>query len=672
MGKPRYTNALINESSPYLLQHAHNPVKWYPWGEEALQKAKKENKPLIISIGYAACHWCHVMEHESFSDIEVADYMNEHFIAIKVDREERPDIDQIYMDTSMLLTGSGGWPLNAFALPDGKPFHTITYYPKDRWLALLEQIVELYEDREDDIRKQANALTNKIASQNLIYSPKDKTLDELKVIYRGLFSKIEHTLDYYKGGFNRAPKFPLPAAWEWMLQYSYLNKDDKALEAVEITLKNMAYGGINDLIGGGFARYSTDAEWIVPHFEKMLYDNAQLVSLYAHAYQLTRNPLYANVIRETLEFIERELTDENGGFYSSINADSEGVEGKFYVWKMKELREIFDEETMLLITDYFNLKSYGNWEDGNNVLYRTVSNEEFAEKHKIPVQEWETKLSFICKTLFEVREKRIRPTTDDKILTSWNALMLKGYLNAYRALGEEKYLKIALKNAEFLNENMLGASLYRNFMNGKASISAMLEDYAHLGDAFLELYQVTFDKSWLDKAEEFIKYVLEHFSDSENSLFFFTAAHSHELVTRKKEVEDSVMPSSNATMAHLLYKVGTLTENEEYIRHSTDMLANIHDLIPNSPAYFAHWIQLMGMMQHGMYEVAVLGEKAVEFSHDLQKHYQPVSIFLGGKVENLPLLEFKLIEGDTTIYVCSNKVCQQPENELSEALKQIK
>lgn len=673
MEKPQYTNALIHESSPYLLDHAHNPVHWYPWGKEALQKAKKENKPLIISIGYASCHWCHVMENESYADPEVAHFMNDHFISIKVDREERPDIDQIYMDTSILLTGSGGWPLNAFALPDGKPFHTVTYLPKNRWLDLLEHIVELYEDRKDDIINQAEKLTNRIASQSLISKSDDKNKKELKAMYHGLFPKIEHIIDFKRGGFTRSPKFPLPPAWEWMLQYAYITKDEKALKAVKSTLTNMAFGGINDQIGGGFARYSTDAEWIVPHFEKMLFDNAQLVSLYAHAYQVTGDPLYANVIHDTLQFIERELMDKNGGFHSSINADSEGVEGKFYLWKMKDLKELFDEETMEKITDYYSLKSYGNWEDGNNVLYRTESNKAFAERHKITPEEWEITLDKVKKTLLKQRETRIRPTTDNKILTSWNAMMLKGYIDAYRAIGEEKHLKTAVKNAIFLRENMLqeNGAIWRNYMNGKASIPGMLEDYAQLAEALIELYQVTFDKAWLDTASEIVKYALAHFGDAESSLLYFTADNAEVLVARKKEIEDSVIASSNSVMAHVLYKLGTLTDNSEYLNRAEDMLAHVLKMIPDSVPYFANWARLMGNIWHGIYEVAVMGEDADKLNLELQKNYLPLSFFLGGKEENLPLLEHKLIAGDTTIYVCRNKVCKQPVHTVEEALQQM-
>ena len=418
----QWTNALIHSSSPYLLEHAHNPVNWHPWGEEALQKAREMHKPLIISIGYSACHWCHVMEHESYADTAVAEYMNEHFISVKVDREERPDIDQVYMGASMLLTGSGGWPLNAFALPDGKPFYVVTYLPKVQWLELLHQIMEVYREQYDDVKQQANALTQGIQGQTLPKKPVDKTAEKLKIVYSESFDQVRSSIDFTEGGFGRVPKFPMPNAWELLFQYHYLTGNEKALKAVTITLDRMAMGGIYDQLGGGFARYATDRRWHVPHFEKMLYDNGQLVSLYAHAYQITRKPLYADVIRQTLDFIQREMMDQNGGFYSSINADSEGEEGRFYVWAAEEIDKVLEKEIASLIKAYYQVLPSGNWEQHKNILHRKEEDAAFAEQHNVPVREWLKSLEKAKHVLFEIRSRRVRPTTDYKILTSWKVI----------------------------------------------------------------------------------------------------------------------------------------------------------------------------------------------------------------------------------------------------------
>lgn len=668
-----YTNALIHSSSPYLQEHAHNPVDWYPWDKKALQKAKDENKPLIISIGYSACHWCHVMEHESYSDTAVANYMNEHFVSIKVDREERPDIDQIYMSASQLLTGSGGWPLNAFALPDGRPFYAVTYLPKDRWLNLLHQLVKLYQEEPAKVKEQAEALTKGIQGTPLIKQTHDLAKEKLKSVYGQLFDEVKKSIDFKEGGFGRAPKFPLPSGWELLLQYHYLTGNKEALQSIEITLDHMAMGGIYDQLGGGFARYATDKYWRVPHFEKMLYDNGQLISLYAHAYQVTHQSLYANVIRQTLDFVKREMSNKEGGFYSSINADSEGEEGKFYVWTMKEINELLQDKTAQLITDYYQLTATGNWEEGKNILYYDVDDETFAQQHHITTAALHQELQKAKTLLFEARAKRIRPSTDDKILTSWNALMLKGYVDAYRALGEEEYLSMALKNASFLEDNMIrkDGSLWRNILKGEPSISGLLDDYALLADAYIELYQVTFDLHWLEKANELTQYAIKHFRDPKSGLFFYTSDEAENLIARKTELEDNVIPASNSVMANVLYRLGIYLSDQTYIDDAKEMLAQVIQQIPTAVPYFSNWALMMGMMQQGPYEIAVMGKNALAKNKKIQLHYLPTSLFMGGKQENLPLLNDKLIEGKTMIYVCENKVCKLPVTETDAALKQI-
>ena len=666
-------NQLSDAKSPYLQQHADNPVHWHEWGSDALEKAQKENKPLLISIGYAACHWCHVMEHESFMDSSVAKLMNENFIPIKIDREERPDIDQIYMNAVQLISGSGGWPLNAFALPDGRPFYAGTYYPKDQWKQILKQMADVYQNQHENVVQQAEQLTKGIKGEEVITVPGDSTIEFSKATYTGIFENWESMIDYEKGGYSRTPKFPLPVGWEFLLQYHYLTENTEALKAVKLTLDEMAKGGIYDQIGGGFARYSTDAEWFAPHFEKMLYDNGQLVSLYAHAYKLTKDESYAGVIRETLNFIEGEMTDSNGGFYSSLNADSEGEEGKFYVWTQDEIDEVLDKETAKLISTYYQVKKSGNWEHNKNILYRKESKKEFAQNNKLTVEQWDKILSKSKDKLLKARGKRIRPSTDDKILTSWNALMLKGYIDAYLALGKEKYLKIALQNARFMEDNMLRENglLWRNYKDGEAGIEAFLDDYALLADAYIHLYQATFDVHWLHQAKSIADYAIAHFRDENSGMFFYTSDESEALIARKMEISDNVIPSSNSVMANVLYKLGEYYYLQPYINKSKIMLNHVSEEISQGGPYYANWAMLMGLMVYEPYEVAIMGEHAREKNRVMQKEYLPSSLFMGGNAENIPLLEYKLVQGVTRIYVCRNRVCKLPVDEVEEALGQI-
>jgi hypothetical protein len=669
-----YTNELINESSPYLLQHAHNPVNWYPWGEEALQKAKDENKPIIISIGYAACHWCHVMEKESFEDSATAKFMNEKFICIKVDREERPDIDQIYMNAAQLLTGRGGWPLNAFALPDGKPFYAGTYFPTDQWNNLLVQIDEAYTQNLSQLKEQANQLTEGIKADEIIKTPFNSEVKIKKTQYNALFNNWKATLDMKKGGFDRAPKFPLPIGWEFLLQQYYLTQNEEALEAVNITLTEMAKGGIYDQIGGGFARYSTDENWFAPHFEKMLYDNGQLVSLYANAYKITKNPLYAEVIEETLAFTERELSNGKGGFFSSLNADSEGIEGKFYVWKSTEINNLLGKKDGEIINDYYNTKVNGNWESGENILFRNQSRLEFVTKNQLDADQFEQFLSDSKSTLLKERAKRVRPSTDDKTLTAWNALMLKAYVDAYTALNNKDYLKTAIKNANFLEQNMLqkDGSLLRNYKDEKASIPAFLDDYALLAEAYISLYQATFDIKWLNLSKQITAYTVAHFKDDTSGMFFYTSNKAETLIARKMEISDNVIPSSNSVFAKVLYQLGVYYELTEYIDMSKAMLNQVSEKVSTGGPYYANWAQLMGMVTYGTYEVAIMGDNAYATNISVQSNYLPTALFMGGEKENLPLLDQKLMEERTMIYVCRNRVCELPVEHVDKALSQIK
>lgn len=672
-----FTNHLINESSPYLLLHAHNPVDWYPWGSEALEKAKEENKLLIISIGYAACHWCHVMEKESFADEEAARIMNKNFISIKIDREERPDIDQVYMTASHILTGGGGWPLNAVALPDGRPFFAGTYFPKKQWMLLLEQIQRIYRDNPQQIEAQAESLSQGVRSTGEIsLNPTDLSLNP--AVLDQIFQDWQGSIDYLWGGEKRAPKFPLPVGYQYLLTYYHLTQKAQALEAVKITLDKMAMGGIYDQIGGGFARYSTDKYWKVPHFEKMLYDNAQLVSLYSHAYQATENPLYKAAVYETLDFVERELTSPEVpggglGFYSSLDADSEGEEGKFYLWTEAEIKQVLAGDAPLIM-DYYNVTDQGNWENGQNILHRLETDEAFTAARKISLQQLEEHIRDAKQKLLAVRSHRVRPALDDKILTAWNALMLTGYVDAYRAFGDERFLKQALKNAGLITGNMMSPDgrLYRSYKNGKSTINAFLDDYAFTIAAFISLYRATFAGHWLSLARDLTGYTLDHFYDKTGGMFYYTSDQDPGLIARKMEISDNVIPSSNSRMALNLYLLGEYFSVEDYTLKARQMLNNIKPALVSGGSYYANWDLLMAYCIFPPFEVAVVGDDWEQKRKELERRFLPHMILMGGAEEgHLPFLKGKFQKGKTLIYICRDKRCMLPVVEVEEALKQM-
>lgn len=666
-------NHLQNAGSPYLREHADNPVDWHEWGPEALEKAKRENKPLIVSIGYAACHWCHVMERESFMDTAVARIMNENFISIKVDREERPDIDQIYLQAAQLISGHGGWPLNAFALPDGKPFFADTYFPKQEWIALLNQVTTAFRNDREKVMLQAEGLTEGINTNKIMASPATNGLSFDKMTYEMIFEKWQTEFDSQYGGLTGAPKFPLPAVWEFALQYHYLTGDEKSLSLATTTLDNMAAGGIYDHLGGGFSRYATDENWKVPHFEKMLYDNGQLVSLYAHAYQVTKKKLYADVVAETLNFIKYNLTSAEGGFYASLNADSEGEEGRFYVWTKSEIESLVEESHATLFKEFYHVTEKGNWEQGKNILYRETTREAFASSRKIQRADLDRALTEAGKTLLSAREKRVHPTVDDKILLAWNAIMLKGYADAYAAFGHSEYLHSALANAAFLEKKMItpDGKVWRNYKDGKASIDGFLDDYALLANAFISLYQITFDIHWLEMSRLLMTYAMRHFRDQSTGLYFYTSDTSEGLVARKMETSDNVMPSSNSVLAQVFYYQGIYYDVDSLQEISKRMLNVMATEMKTQGPYYANWATLIGLITHEPFEVAVMGTEAVTKSNALMKVYTPTTLFMGGTKENLPLLENKLSEGRTIIYVCRNKVCKLPVEDVAQALKQL-
>ncbi len=669
--KHKYTNHLINETSPYLLQHAYNPVDWYPWSNETLAKAQKENKLLLISIGYSACHWCHVMEHECFEDEEVAQLMNDNFICIKVDREERPDIDQIYMNAVQLITGSGGWPLNCFALPTGEPFYGGTYFPKENWMHILKSVAQEYEKTPEKVIEYANNLTEGVKTSEMLPMVKDNSPFSMDALHVGV-SRFKKQADLEEGGQNRAPKFPIPNNYQFLLQYYYHTKDKEILKIVELTLDKMAYGGIYDQVGGGFARYSVDAYWKVPHFEKMLYDNAQLVSLYSEAYQLTRKPLYKQIVYQTLSFIEREMTTKNGAFYSALDADSEGEEGKFYVWSKEELREVLDEDYNVAEI-YYNINHHGKWE-GNYILLRKKSDTEIAKQFNISEDELHDKVNSINQKLLKARSERVRPGLDDKTLTSWNALMLKGYLDAYKVFGEKQFLRAAEKNAEFIVTTQLrkNGGLNHNYKNGVSNIDGYLEDYAFTIEAMIALYQATFNERWLSQAKSMMDYTIEHFYDAETGFFFFTSKNAKGLIARKMELSDNVIPASNSSIAKGLFLLSELYYNEDYANKAKQMLKNIEGQIPQYISGYSNWSILMLHFTQPFYEIAIVGKDALKKKKEFNTQYIPNKLFAGStKDSNLPLLENKYINDYTMIYVCYNKACQKPTESVEEALKQL-
>lgn len=667
-----YTNSLINETSPYLLQHAHNPVNWYAWNDETLEKAKQENKLILISVGYSACHWCHVMEHESFEDEQVAKLMNDHFICIKVDREERPDIDQVYMLAVQLMTGRGGWPLNCFALPDGKPIYGGTYFPKQQWMNILLNLADLYKNDPDKALDYAKQLTDGVKLAELVKineSQKAFAIDTLHQCYKNW----EPRFDNEEGGPDKAPKFPLPNNYQFLLRYYYHTQNTEALKHIQLTLQKMAYGGIYDQAGGGFSRYSVDHYWKVPHFEKMLYDNAQLVSLYCEAFQATKDPLYKQVVYETLAFVERELTSAEGAFYSALDADSEGEEGKYYVWTKDELQIVL-QQNYDLFADYFNINDRGLWEYNNYILLRHDSDEKIAEKNNISVETLQKNIAEMKKRLLAVREKRIRPGLDDKTLTSWNALMLKGYVDAYNVFDEPHFLDVAMKNITFILQKQLryDGGLNHNYKNGKSTINGYLEDYCFTIEALIALYEATFVETYLLKANELMHYCIVHFPDKKSGMFYFTSDEDKALISRKMELSDNVIPASNSSIAKSLFLLGHHLENEEYIGMSKKMLNNMLPEIVNYGSGYSNWAMLLLHFTQSFYEVAIVGKSVDEKRKAFHKHYLPNRIFAGSSIEStLPLLKNRYVKEQTMIYVCTNKTCNKPVTEVEDALKQL-
>jgi len=666
-----YTNDLINETSPYLLQHAHNPVNWMAWGEAALQKAKNENKLLLISIGYAACHWCHVMEHESFEDEQVAELMNKHFVCIKVDREERPDVDQIYMTAVQLMTQRGGWPLNAIALPDGRPVWGGTYFQKDTWVNTLQQIADHHEKYPEKTIEYAEKLTEGITQSSLLPVTTEVQQTDLLTMKKSI-ENWQHSFDLQNGGSKGAPKFMMPVNLQFLLRWTHQEPNAAVETHVLTTLEKMAFGGIYDQLGGGFARYSTDSFWKVPHFEKMLYDNGQLLCLYAQAYRKFKNELYRQVVRETVDWLKTEMLSPDNGFYSSLDADSEGTEGKYYVWQQADLQNLIQEEYWLF-ANYFNINDEGYWEDGNYILLRQQSDLAFAKSNSLEFDELQLKVTKWKAKLKEARSKRVRPALDDKILTSWNALVITGLVECFKAFGEAEYLELAEKNADFILSRLQPQPgvLLHSYKNGQAKIAAFLEDYALFIQALTDLFEITGKIDYLKQADLFCTTCFRDFYDPERTIFYFSAEGQTDLISRTIEVQDNVIPSSNSVMANNLVRLGHLLDNHSYPITAKAMLLVVSDSVINYPSGHANWMNLALNFAKEFYYVAITGEQAVQLSREMQQHYLPNCVFCPGNSEQLQLLYNRVTPGQNRIFVCENQSCKLPVGSVSEALRLI-
>jgi uncharacterized protein len=667
-------NRLANETSPYLLQHAHNPVDWYPWGEEALSRAHTENKPILVSIGYSACHWCHVMERESFENPQVAAVMNQHFVCIKVDREERPDVDAVYMDALQAMGTRGGWPLNVFLLPDARPFYGVTYLPPQNWLQLLGGITKAFENHYAELDESAAGFVKNMRlseSEKFGLTAAAATFSEDEA--DTMFEVLRRNFDTEKGGMNRAPKFMMPSIYTFLLRYFDLTQHPEALRQLELSLGRMALGGLYDHVGGGWARYSVDDAWFIPHFEKMLYDNAQLLSTYAEAYTLTRNPLYADRLRQTLDWLLREMQAPEGGFYSALDADSEGVEGKYYTWTTAELQEVLGAEYAWFARLY-GLSDAGNWEHGLNHLHLTVTPQQAARTLGLHTPDFDQRYRDALERLAAARSTRVRPGLDDKVLASWNGLLLKGLTDCYRALGDETIRQTAVQLGTFIQTRLTEQGrLWHTYKNGKATITAFLEDYAACAEGYLGLYQITFEEQWLHQAQVLCDYAIGHFYDPVDGFFYFTDREGEALIARKKELFDNVIPASNSIMARALYALGLLLERPDYLELSDGMLGKMRKILLTDVQWVTNWAALYCQRVAPTAEIALVGPQADAFRKELEGYFIPNKVLAGTMgTSTLPLLLNRSALGDeTAIYVCFNKTCQLPVTRVEDALRQL-
>lgn len=674
-------NRLSKESSPYLLQHAHNPVDWYPWGEEALEKAKLEDKPILVSIGYSACHWCHVMEKESFEDESVAGMMNAHFVNIKIDREERPDLDHIYMDAVQAMTGSGGWPLNVFLTPDAKPFYGGTYFPPRRlynrpsWKEILSSIHEAYKDKKAEIKSQADNLTNHLLSSNsfsqLINGDQETDDPFTAEKLTSMRDQIMKTADPEEGGFGSAPKFPQTFTIQFLLREYYRHGHKEAIEQACLSLDKMIRGGIYDQVGGGFARYSTDRQWLVPHFEKMLYDQALLIVVLSEAYQLTRLDHYKQAITQSIEFIERELLSPEGGFYSALDADSEGVEGRFYVWDLTEVEEVLGDEAPLFCA-FYDISASGNWE-GRNILNMAKTLQVFANEQGKLVEELGPLLEAGRRKLLERRAKRVRPMLDDKILLGWNSMMILACCKAYAALGIESLRELATRNLEFIWKHFKGEGInyfHHSYKQGEARIPAFLDDYACLMAALIQLQEITGNSDYLLKARDILEWTIENFRDEVSGYFYFTHKDQEDAIIRKIEIYDGAVPSGNSMMASNLHYLSIVFNKPEWKLMAINNIRGILETLVRYPGSFGVWATQVQALAYGMNEIVITGKSPENIFKEFLRNFIPFRVFQSATSQNkyFPLLQDKPTAEHTLIFLCRDYSCQVPVTEIHELI----
>lgn len=667
----KFTNALVNETSPYLLQHAHNPVQWRPWSNELFTDAKLAEKPILLSIGYAACHWCHVMERESFEDEAVAAYMNEHFINIKVDREERPDVDHIYMDALQAMTGSGGWPLNIFLLPNGQPFYGGTYFPpiamqgRASWLDVLKGVQNAFENNRDKLVEQASHLTQHLLETNI----KAQQVSDYDTVatneeFQLIAQRILHNADTQWGGFGTAPKFPQTFSIQVLLRNYFQNQDQASIVHAIRSIDKMVQGGIYDHLGGGFSRYSVDVQWQAPHFEKMLYDNALILGVLAEAYQITKKPIYLDVIQSTFTFLKRELYNGEGGYYAALDADSEGIEGKFYIWTYEELKEIIDPGVFESFCSYYQVTKDGNWEHAN-ILW---TQSELALG-------WEPVFQKEKDKLFEVRSKRVRPALDHKVILSWNCMLVVGLCKIYSATSNVEYKDAATKCMLWLESNLydsIGQAYFHSVAHGTTKAPAFLDDYANLIQAYIQLQEITGDTGYLIKAKEWMNFVLKNFIDEEGLYFYYTAAYQNDVIIRKKESYDGAQPSGNALICASLYYLGHVFDLQNWTMHAENMIGSIRKTLLQYPNSFGHWAQSFYQMSQGMIELVGVGPTVKNTIPAMIAPFLPHSIRLNSQEENdkISLLIGKKII-DNQYFICKNKTCSAPQSSLDLILANI-
>ena len=678
-----YTNELIHESSLYLLQHAHNPVNWLPWSEKAMLLAKANNKPIILSIGYSACHWCHVMEKESFEDVEVAKLMNEHFVCIKVDREERPDIDHIYMDAVQLMTGSGGWPLNVFLTPDGKPFYGGTYFPpiakhnRSSWTTVLLSINNLWREKKETAVLQSERIIQHIQSITETFNKESSRVgyNISKEDVMEIKDKLMSTADLRNGGFGSAPKFPQTFSLKYLLMHDFFHEEEQVTHHANLSIKKILTGGIYDQLGGGMCRYSTDDYWLAPHFEKMLYDNALLIDVMCDAYKLTQDPQIKKGIEHTIAFCERELKSPTGGYYAAIDADSEGVEGKFYTWERSEIESVLGESAALFCMR-FGILPNGNWEH-TNILHASKEIDELALQFHMSAQEVESLIAKASATLLAIRDKRIRPQTDDKIILGWNALYLTALCKAFAALSNEEYKNAAIALIHYLQSTFINSDkVYHVAQHGVAKQMAFLDDMAYMVQAMICMQEITGQQTYLDGAKQLTENIIANYRQASGALFYFTHQLQSDIILRKVEMYDAAIPSGNSVMADNLHKLGILFSNDTWVNHSKLMLETVMQVVKKHPHSFGVWASVAIKQQQGLVEVVITGEQYEEKLHPLLSFYFPSIIFQTSATERkYPLLMNKQYGNQALVYVCKDSTCYAPEKDINiikKLLKKIK